>query len=89
MLRQRVITALVLVALLLASLMSASRWPFALLTLALMAAAGWEWGRLNHAPEPVSLALGAAVALFRFKRGVIPVIATCAVVGLVWTLVRP
>ena len=34
MLRQRVITALVLVALLLASLMSASRWPFALLTLA-------------------------------------------------------
>jgi phosphatidate cytidylyltransferase len=62
MLRQRVITALVLVALLLASLMSASRWPFALLTLALMAAAGWEWGRLNQAPDPVSLALGAAVA---------------------------
>ncbi len=62
MLRQRVITALVLVALLLASLMSASRWPFALLTLALMAAAGWEWGRLNQAPEMGALALGAGVA---------------------------
>jgi phosphatidate cytidylyltransferase len=62
MLRQRVITALVLVALLLASLMSASRWPFSLLTLALMAAAGWEWGRLNQAPEFASLALGGGVA---------------------------
>jgi phosphatidate cytidylyltransferase len=62
MLRQRVITAFVLVALLLASLMSASRWPFSLLTLALMAAAGWEWGRLNQAPQLGALALGAGVA---------------------------
>jgi phosphatidate cytidylyltransferase len=63
MLRQRVITALVLVALLLASLMSASPWPFALLTLLLMAAGGWEWGRLNQAPGAAAYVMGAAVAL--------------------------
>ncbi len=63
MLRQRVITALILVAVLLASLMSASRWPFALLTLALMAAGGWEWARLNQAPPTAALAMGAAVAV--------------------------
>jgi phosphatidate cytidylyltransferase len=64
MLRQRVITALVLVAVLLASLMSASRWPFALLTLALMAAGGWEWSRLNQTAPTQSLVMGAAVAVF-------------------------
>jgi phosphatidate cytidylyltransferase len=62
MLRQRVITALVLVAVLLASLMSSSRWPFALLTLALMAAGGWEWARLNQAAPAASWAMGAVVA---------------------------
>ena len=62
MLRQRVITALVLVSLLLASLVSSSRWPFALITLALMAAGGWEWGRLNQAASRVALTMGAAVA---------------------------
>jgi phosphatidate cytidylyltransferase len=63
MLRQRVITALVLVALLLASLMTASRWPFALLTLALMAAGGWEWARLNQSVPAAALGMGAAVAV--------------------------
>ena len=62
MLRQRVITALVLVALLLGTLMADARWPFALLTLALMAAAGWEWGRLNQAGDMLSMLMGAAVA---------------------------
>ena len=63
MLRQRVITALVLVALLLASLMASSRWPFALLTLLLMAAGGWEWGRLNQAPGVFAWLMGLAVAV--------------------------
>jgi phosphatidate cytidylyltransferase len=63
MLRQRVITALVLVALLLASLFAHSLWPFALLTLVLMAAGGWEWGRLNQAGAALAWAMGAAVAL--------------------------
>jgi phosphatidate cytidylyltransferase len=63
MLLQRVITALVLVALLIAALMSRSAWPFSLLTLTLMAAAAWEWGRLNQAGAGFALGLGAAVAL--------------------------
>ena len=63
MLRQRIITALVLVAFLLGALTLDSAWPFALLTLLLIAAAGWEWGRLNQAGDALSLAMGAAVAL--------------------------
>ena len=63
MLRQRIITALVLVGLLLAALTAGSLWPFALLTLALIAAAGWEWARLNQAGARLSLAMGAAVAV--------------------------
>jgi phosphatidate cytidylyltransferase len=49
MLRQRVITALVLLALLVPSLVAASPWPFALFALLLIGAAVWEWGRLNGA----------------------------------------
>jgi phosphatidate cytidylyltransferase len=47
MLRQRVITAVVLLALLIPALLSQADWPFGLFTLALIAAAGWEWSRLN------------------------------------------
>ena len=63
MLRQRIITALALVGLLLATLSVSSSWPFALLTLALIAAAGWEWARLNQAGPGLALAMGAAVAV--------------------------
>lgn len=63
MLRQRVITALVLVAILLASLYASSLWPFAALTLLLMAAGGWEWGRLNQAAPMLAVAMGVVVAL--------------------------
>ena len=63
MLRQRVITALVLVAVLLATLAARSPWPFAVLTLALMAAGGWEWARLNQATRALNWALGGAVVL--------------------------
>ncbi len=63
MLRQRVITALVLVAILLASLHADSLWPFAGLTLLLMAAGGWEWGRLNQAAPAWAVAMGVLVAL--------------------------
>lgn len=62
MLRQRVITALVLVCILLASLMAPGPGPFALLTLVLIAAAGWEWGRLNQAGDTLALALAALLA---------------------------
>ncbi len=62
MLRQRIITALVLVAVLLGALAADSPWPFALLTLLLIAAAGWEWARLNQAGTALALALGGALA---------------------------
>ena len=64
MLRQRVITALVLLALLLPALFASSSLPFALFTLVLISAAGWEWARLNGARAPLpALATGALVAL--------------------------
>ncbi len=62
MLRQRVITAVVLLALLLPALFAASPWPFAVLTLLLIGAAGWEWGRLNQAGG-ASIAMGVLLAL--------------------------
>ncbi|MBL8351252.1 MAG: phosphatidate cytidylyltransferase [Burkholderiaceae bacterium] len=63
MLRQRVITALVLLALLLSSLYATSWLPFALFTLVLISAAGWEWARLNGIVAPLpALATGALVA---------------------------
>lgn len=62
MLKQRVITAVVLLALLLPALFAASPWPFAVLTLLLIGAAGWEWGRLNQAGG-ASIAMGVLLAL--------------------------
>jgi phosphatidate cytidylyltransferase len=63
MLRQRIITALVLVGLLLAALTASSDWPFALLMLALIATAGWEWARLNQASDSLSIGMGLALAV--------------------------
>ena len=63
MLLQRVITAVVLLALLLPSLWVATPWPFALLTLLLIAAAGWEWSRLNGVAGVAALGPGVLLAL--------------------------
>jgi len=66
MLKQRVITALVLIAVLLPALFAASAWPFAVLTLVAIAAAGWEWGRLNQAgswASALGVLLGGACAV--------------------------
>jgi phosphatidate cytidylyltransferase len=63
MLKQRVITALLLMAVLLPALFASAPWPFMALTLLMIAAAGWEWARLNHAPGVPALAYGAVVAL--------------------------
>ena len=65
MLKQRVITALVLLALLLPTLFAKPAWPFALLTLLGFSAAGWEWSRLNGAAAPapmLAVVLGVACA---------------------------
>ena len=65
MLRERVITAIVLLALLIPALLAQSPLPFEILTLVLIAAAGWEWGRLcglRAVPSVLSgLALGLAL----------------------------
>src|SRR6218665_321944 len=63
MLKQRVITALILVAVLLPSLAVEALWPFALLSLAFVSAAGWEWSRLNGGPGAVAWLVGLAVAV--------------------------
>lgn len=63
MLKQRVITAVVLLALLLPALFAEAVWPFALFTLAMVAAAAWEWGRLNGLRDAGALILAVLVLL--------------------------
>jgi phosphatidate cytidylyltransferase len=63
MLKQRVITAVVLLAVLLPALLAHDARPFIFLTLAAVSAAAWEWGRLNGASNGVALAMGVVVAL--------------------------
>ncbi len=60
MLKQRVITAVVLLAILLPALFSPSYVPFCAITLVLISAGGWEWGRLNGCSQPLSVLLGVA-----------------------------
>lgn len=60
MLQQRVITALVLLAILLPALFYPSTVPFAVVVLVLMAAGAWEWGRLSGLASSGSLVVGAA-----------------------------
>jgi phosphatidate cytidylyltransferase len=62
MLKQRVITALVLMCFLLPALFAQVAWPFAVLLLLMIAAAAWEWGRLNDAGNR-SIALGLLLAI--------------------------
>lgn len=60
MLKQRVITALILLAILLPALFyTGSTVPFAALMLLFMAAGAWEWGRLNGFAQAGSIGLGA------------------------------
>jgi phosphatidate cytidylyltransferase len=58
MLKQRVITAIVLLAILLPALFWKTPEPFLAITLVLIAAGGWEWGRLNGLPQGVNVLLG-------------------------------
>lgn len=58
MLKQRIITALLLLAVLLPALVYPSIEPFAALTLLLIVAGGWEWARLNGCGPKLSLVIG-------------------------------
>ena len=59
MLKQRIITALLLLALLLPALFASQPEPFALFTLILITAGAWEWGRMNGLGRMASLLSGA------------------------------
>ena len=58
MLKQRIITALVLLLILLPALVAQSPAPFNAIALVLIAAAAWEWCRLNGSGQVASLAAG-------------------------------
>lgn len=63
MLKQRITTAIVLVAVLVASLGAPSPWPALLLFVLVALLATWEWLRLTLAPHQHGLAVAAAVAV--------------------------
>ncbi len=63
MLKQRIITAVLLLAVFLPALVNPSPVFFGGLTLILIAAAGWEWARMQGSGHAVSLILGAVVAM--------------------------
>ncbi|MCM5681029.1 phosphatidate cytidylyltransferase [Schlegelella sp. S2-27] len=63
MLKQRVITAVLLLAVLLPALFARPVWPFAVLSLVVVATAGWEWGRLNGLGFAPAAVMGGAVVL--------------------------
>lgn len=58
MLKQRVLTALIMLAILLPALMYPTPWPFCLLALVFMAAGAWEWGRLNNCSSGLAVWMG-------------------------------
>lgn len=63
MLKQRIITAVVLLAILLPAMFWRTPGPFILVILLLIAAAAWEWGRLNGLAQAGSTALAALCLL--------------------------
>ena len=63
MLKQRVITAIVLLAVLLPAMFYTTPAPFCAVALVLIAAGGWEWGRLNGLNSIVSVLLGVMMAV--------------------------
>jgi phosphatidate cytidylyltransferase len=62
-LRTRIITALVLLAFLLPAVFASTPWPFAIVSLILIAAAAWEWARLNGVSSIAAIGPGALLAL--------------------------
>lgn len=91
MLKQRIVTALLLLAILLPALFAVSPWPFALVTLVMIAAAGWEWSRLCGLSFPYAMLYGLATAvlcgltLYSRGFGAMPSWVWWSV-GLVWVL---
>ncbi|MBV8469776.1 MAG: phosphatidate cytidylyltransferase [Burkholderiaceae bacterium] len=92
MLKTRIVTALILLAFLLPAMFAASPVPFAVLTLVLIGAAGWEWSRLNGAPGVRAVIFGVALAglctftLISLGLQSAPPPALWWLVGLIWVL---
>ncbi len=91
MLKQRVITAVLLLAILLPALFYPSYIPFSAVTLVLISAGGWEWGRLNGCSQGVSVLLGLvclAACLLAWQAGLLarPLPVVWALIGTVWVL---
>ncbi|APW39178.1 phosphatidate cytidylyltransferase [Rhodoferax koreense] len=91
MLKQRVITAIILLAILLPALFYPSPEPFCGVALVLIAAGSWEWGRLNKLGQGASLTLGLIAVLvcgWLWQDGWLarPSIALWAPVGAAWVL---
>ena len=63
MLKQRIITALVMLAGLLPSVFYPNPMPFGLVSLTLIAAGAWEWGKLNGLSATASLGAGVVCAI--------------------------
>jgi phosphatidate cytidylyltransferase len=61
MLAHRIATALVMMAVLIATLAARAPWPFAALMLLLVSVAGWEWGRLGGLAGVAAIGLGLLV----------------------------
>ena len=68
MLKQRVITALIMLAIVIPTLLYPNPWPFCLLALIFMAAGAWEWARMNGLKDSAAIyfagffVLGAALS---------------------------
>lgn len=97
MLGKRVVTALVLLALLLPAIFASAAWIWGALTLVFLAAAAYEWSRLlGHrraaALAAATLAAIGAVLLAWHERGGWPtwlVPATCAAATVLWVVLGP
>jgi phosphatidate cytidylyltransferase len=91
MLKQRIITAVILLAILLPALFWPSPYPFAAVVLVLIAGGAWEWGRLNGLSMNLSVAVAViCVALcgFSWNAGLIerPVGVLWAIASAMWVI---
>ena len=91
MLKQRILTAIVLLAILLPALFYRNYIPFACVMLVLIGAAAWEWGRLNGYGHGVSLFLGAETVVLcalSWWLGLLaqPLVLVWALAGAAWVL---
>ena len=92
MLKQRIVTALVLLAILLPALFYRTPTPFWVVAMVLLSAGAWEWGRLNGFGQVGSFALaGACVVLcaFSWYAGWLeqPLPLLWAIAGAAWVLI--